>query len=139
MRLRIDLTSAQHQLRAGKIRYLLSAGSIHSNELDSMTSLLSSPQTSVFGRYGGRGRNIFIERVARSFTRPTYRALMPDVSSGWEGALRPHVGRYVAALKTETDLLMYTDEATDTMIMAGMVSTVNPLYEMERFLRPGLW
>ena len=57
----------------------------------------------------------------------------------WEGVLRPHVGRPVAAQKAEPDLIIYADAAAETMSMAGLGSNRTSFVKTVRFQRPELW
>ena len=121
MTLQINLTSEMKRIWAGGIRLFITTGRIQSKELESLTGRLSFSQTSVFGRYGRAMMQHLDRKSNAAYFDPNLSGLDIRCLEWWEGVIRSHTGRSAVTLKTEPDIIIYTDAATETMIMAGLV------------------
>ena len=65
-----------------------------------------------------------MQHLYRKSNAPFYEAQLSAMDvrclECWEGVILSHVGRPVATLKAEPDLIIYDDAAAETMIIAGL-------------------
>ena len=128
MLLSIDVTDVKKEGRASRIGEFLVIERIPHKDLESLTGRLSFSQTSIFGRFG------------RALIRPLYRKLYGYYYDGsisgpgriilqwWSGLLKALRPRTIYPRKSSPDIVIFTDAATTTMIMASVVFRKTDVY-----------
>ena len=103
------------------VRNVLSAGRISHKDLKSLTGKISFSQTPIFGRFG----RVVVQPLYRKQYAAYYQPLLSDhgriALSWWVGALSKQDRRAASRHKAFSDVIIYTDAATSTMIMASIV------------------
>ena len=124
MPLNLEITDAKKERRSANLDGYIAAGSIPHKKLESLTGRLSYSQTSIFGRFG------------RAMMQPLYRKCYadyydPDISGQmilnfqwWADIVRHAKPRTIYPRRKTPQMVIYTDAATETMVMAANVFDV---------------
>ena len=121
MALSFSLADEKKSLWAARIGEFLKVGRTIRKELESLTGRLSFSKTAVFGRCGRGMMQPLYRKANAAYYQPEITNADRLVLEWWTAMLREAGPRRVVSHNPIPDKIVYTDAATETMIIASVV------------------
>ena len=133
MKLKIFLPRSKVIAWSDTILETISKGFIEHKPLEKLIGKLSFTQTSIFGRFG---RTLLKSLHSKLHQRPYIGHLSEeeiDILQWWVASLRASIPRVVEVTSTRPEVIIYTDAATSTRIVAAIVLDVDIFLRIGEF------
>ena len=104
-----------------KLREHLLRGAVHRKELESVVGKLSFSQTSVFGRIGRAMMTALFQKQNAKYYLAELSGREASVLRWWTQAITNMTPRHTRSTEPVCDLIIYTDAATTTQIIAAVL------------------